>query len=229
MDERLKIRELAEDDRPREKLVLKGRAQLSNAELLAILIGSGNRSETAVQLSQRILNSINDNLSELSKMGVDELSQFKGVGEAKALSIIAALELSRRKNEQSSSSLSTISSSHDAFQLAKPFLSDLYHEEFWVILLNRANRFIEIKNISKGGVSGTVADSKLIFKAALTKLSSSIILCHNHPSGNLKPSKADLILTKKLVEGGKNLDIAVLDHLIIGNNSYFSFADQGLI
>ena len=216
-------------DRPREKLLNRGKAELSSAKLIAILIGSGNREETAVQLSKRILQSVNHDLHELSQMDVNDLMMFKGVGEVKAICITAALELARRKNNTSPKKKKSISSSRDAFDLMVQHLGELDHEEFWIILLNRANRLISIKNVSKGGVSGTVADAKLIFKEALAKLASSMIICHNHPSGNLKPSKADRMLTEKIVEGGKNLDIAVLDHLILGNNSYFSFADEGLI
>jgi DNA repair protein RadC len=199
------------------------------AELIAILIGSGSRDESALDLAKRILSSVDHDLSALAIMSPEELCSFKGIGQAKAISIAAALELGRRRRGGPVKQKAVISSSQMAFELIAPQLIDLPHEEFWIMLLNRANRMIEIKNVSKGGVSGTVADAKLIFKAALSKLASSIILFHNHPSGNLKPSRADLQLTDKLVKGGKNLDIAVLDHLIIGNNSYFSFADEGLI
>lgn len=229
MQEKLNIKDWSLNDRPREKLLSKGRAHLSSAELLAILIGSGSREESALDLSKRILASVQNDLSELAKLNVDELIQFKGIGEAKAVSIAAAMEIARRKKKSTVEKRSLISSSQAAFELMEEHLSDLDHEEFWIILLNRANRLIEVRNVSKGGVSGTVADAKLIFKAALSKLASSIIVCHNHPSGNLMPSKADKLLTQKLVEGGKNLDIAVLDHLILGNNSYFSFADEGII
>lgn len=217
------------DDRPREKLIQKGRAQLSTAELLAVILGSGSRSESALQLSQRILKSVDQDLHQLARLDVDQLMKFRGIGEAKAVSIVSAMELGRRKLKFEGKRSPVISSSQLAFEIASPHLLDLNHEEFWIILLNRANKLIELKNVSKGGVSGTIADAKLIFQAALSKLASSMIVCHNHPSGNLKPSKADIKLTRKLIEGGKNLDIAVLDHLILGNNSYFSFADEGMI
>lgn len=229
MSIKLNIKEWSEADRPREKLLIRGKSELSSAELIAILIGSGSREESAVDLSKRILSSVNHDLHELASLSITDFMNFKGVGEAKAVSIIAALELGRRKKRAPLTKKNQVTSSRDAFELMEEHLGDLDHEEFWILLLNRANRLIEIRNVSKGGVSGTVADAKLIFKAALSKLASSIIVFHNHPSGNLKPSKADLLLTKKLVEGGKNLDIAVLDHLILGNNSYFSFADEGMI
>lgn len=229
MKNHLNIKEWSFEERPREKLLLKGKAELSIAELIAIIIGSGSQEESAVALSKRILNSVNNDLHELANLELEEFLQFKGVGEAKAVSISAALELGRRRKMAISKEKTQLSSSREAFDLMEPHIGDLKHEEFWVLLLNRANRLIEIRNMSKGGVSGTVADAKLIFKAALSKLASSIIVCHNHPSGNLKPSRADQQLTAKLVAAGKNLDIAVLDHLIIGNNSYFSFADEGLI
>lgn len=229
LEERISIKSWSVEDRPREKFLRKGQSDMSIAELIAILIGSGNRNESALDLAKRILSSVDHDLSALAKMSHDDLCNFKGIGHAKAISIAAALELGKRRRESQIKLKEVISSSQTAFELIAPHLLDLPHEEFWIILLNRANRMIEIKNVSKGGVSGTVADAKLIFKAALGKLASSIILFHNHPSGNLKPSKADLQLTDKLVKGGKNLDIAVLDHLIIGNNSYFSFADEGLI
>ncbi len=229
MSEKLKIKEWSVADRPREKLLNRGRSELSSAELIAILIGSGSRDESAVDLSKKILSSVDNDLHELAKLDISDLMRFKGIGEAKAISISAALELAKRKRSSEHMVRKQVTSSRDAFEIVEEHLSGLDHEEFWIILLNRANRLIEKRNVSKGGVSGTVADAKLIFKAALSRLASSMIICHNHPSGNLKPSKADTILTEKIVEGGKNLDIAVLDHLIIGNNSYFSFADEGLI
>lgn len=225
----LNIKSWAEEDRPREKLSVKGKAALSDAELIAILIRSGSRDESAVELSKKILNAVGNNLNELGKMDVAELTSFKGVGEAKALSIVAAMELARRRKESEVRHKRKVSSSRDAYLEVASVLSDLPHEEFWVLLLNRANMIIEKKNVSKGGVSGTIADAKLIFKPALEKLACSIILCHNHPSGNLQPSDADIKLTNKLIAAGKNLDIPILDHLIIGENSYYSFADEGLI
>ncbi len=226
---RLNIKSWAEEDRPREKFATKGKNALSDAELIAILIGSGNREETAVELAKRILASVNSNLNSLGKLDLNSLMEFKGVGEAKAISIAAALELGRRRKLSDSEKKVKIQSSKDAFEQVQGFLSDLNHEEFWVMLLDRANQVIGIKNISKGGVSGTVADARLIFKPAIESLASAIILCHNHPSGNMTASRADIQLTKKMVEAGKNLDISVLDHLIIGNNVYYSLADEGMM
>jgi DNA repair protein RadC len=222
------IRSWAEDDRPREKLLLKGKSTLSDAELIAILIGSGNTEETAVDLSKRILQSLNNNLSELGKLNVKDLMQFKGIGEAKAISIIAALELGRRRKDAEPEKRIKITDSRSAFDTIYPHLGDLNHEEFWVIFLNRANAVIGKQNISKGGVSGTVVDPKVVFKMAVQFPASGIILAHNHPSGNLKPSQADHQLTRKLKEAGKALDIPVLDHLIIGERDYFSFVDEGV-
>jgi len=229
MSESLSIKSWAEDDRPREKLVAKGRAVLSDAELIAIIIGSGSRDESAVELSKRILHSVDNNLNELGKVSIPDLMKFKGIGEAKAISITASLELGRRRKAESSQGKPKIASSKDAFDVIYPALADLPHEEFWLILLNQNNKVIDTVCISRGGVAGTVADAKIILKAALEKLAPSIILSHNHPSGNLKPSKADIDLTKKLKEGAKLLDISVLDHLIIGDTNYFSFADQELM
>lgn len=223
------IKQWAEEDRPREKLINLGKSNLTNVELLAILIGSGNREKTAVELSQEILSHSNFNLHELGKSSLKELMDFKGIGEAKAITIQAALELGKRRKAQEVIAKKNISSSNDAYLLISPKLSDLQYEEFWIILLNRANKPIETKLIGKGGVSGTVADIKLIFNRALEQLASGIILCHNHPSGNLTPSQADIQLTKKVKEAGKILDIAILDHLIIGDNEYFSFADDGMM
>jgi len=226
---RLTIRAWAEDDRPREKLMLKGRAALSDAELIAILIGSGNQEETAVELSKRILNSVNFKLKDLGKSSVSELIKFKGIGEAKAISIVAALELGRRRRDEEGMEKVKIGSSKDVFEHFHGTLGDLQHEEFWVLLLDRANKVIGRSKISQGGVSGTVADPKLIFKKAIEQLASGIILCHNHPSGNLKPSEADIKLTKKLKSAGDSLDIPVLDHLIVTDEGYFSFADESLL
>lgn len=223
------IKEWAEDDRPREKLISKGKAALSDAELIAILIGSGNRRETAVELSKKILNSSRDNLIELSKLRLNELKKFKGIGDAKAISIIAALELGRRRRETEALEKKKISSSKDAFELMQSNLSDLMHEEFWLILLDRSNQIIRKASVSEGGFSGTIADPKKIFKIALDSSASSLILCHNHPSGNTQPSEADIKLTKKLKEAGVVLDLPVLDHLICGEEKYFSFADEGIL
>jgi DNA repair protein RadC len=218
----------AEEDRPREKLLLKGKAVLSDAELIAILIGSGTRELSAVDLSKLILQSVNNNLNELAKLSINDLMKFKGIGDAKAISIAAALELGRRRKESESLKKQKITSSADVYEAIRPYLMDLQHEQFWIILLNRANEVIRPQQISIGGVSGTVADPKIIFKAAIEHLASAIILVHNHPSGNLTPSQADKELTKKVKAGGQTLDIPVLDHLIFSNNGYFSFADEGI-
>jgi len=228
-NQNLNIKAWAEADRPREKLALKGKSVLSDAELVAILIGSGNRNETAVELSKKILASINNDLNQLGKLTIADLIQFNGIGEAKAISIIAALELGRRRKTAEVDKRPKVQSSKDAYNSISPLLSDLPHEEFWVIYLNRNNEILKQENISKGGVSGTIADSKIIFKRAIEALASAMILCHNHPSGNLKPSSADIQLTEKLKEAGKMLDIPILDHLIIGEKDYFSFSDEHLM
>lgn len=225
----LNIKAWAEEDRPREKLALKGKITLSDAELIAILISSGNRNETAVQLSKKILSSINNDLNKLGKLTISDLKRFNGIGEAKAISIIAALELGRRRKGSSVEKRLAIKSSNDAYNVIVDVLSDLPHEEFWVIYLNKKNEVVKKENISKGGIDGTIADTKIIFKHAIEQLASAIILCHNHPSGNLKPSTADIKLTRKLKETGIMLDTPVLDHLIIGEKDYFSFADEGII
>jgi DNA repair protein RadC len=227
--QKLNIKSWAEEDRPREKLALKGKISLSDAELIAILIGSGNKNETAVELSKKILASSNNDLNQLAKLTITDLMKFNGIGEAKAITIIAALELGRRKKSHDKILKPTITSSQTAYEQIAEYLSDLQHEEFWVIYLNRKNEVLKKVNISKGGVSGTVADSKLIFKNAIDNLASAIILCHNHPSGNLKPSEADIKLTKKMKEIGVLMDTPVLDHLIIGENNYLSFADEGFL
>lgn len=225
----LNIKSWAEEDRPREKLSAKGLTALSDAELIAILIRSGSKEESAVELSKKILRAVGNNLNELGKMDIASIMSFKGIGSAKAISIVAAMELGRRRREGEIVRRRTITCSKDAYMEIADVLSDLPHEEFWVLMLNRANKIISKKNVSKGGVSGTIADAKLIFKAGIEKLASSIILCHNHPSGNLRPSEADIKLTNKLKEAGRNLDLPVLDHLIIGDNNYYSFADEGLL
>jgi len=226
---KLPISKWAEDDRPREKLIARGKSHLSKAELIAILIGSGNKEESAVQLAQSILNAVDNNLAELSKLSLNDLKKFKGIGEAKAISIMAALELGKRRLSEDVLTRKKVKSSQDAFQILYAELSDKNYEEFWVLMLDRANQVIQKVNISEGGVAGTVADPKKIFKLVLDMNASSIILAHNHPSNNLKPSQNDIDLTKKLKVAAKLLDIEVLDHLIFGNDSYFSFADESLI
>lgn len=229
MDRHISIKYLASDDQPREKLLEKGRDALSDAEILAILIGSGTRQKSAVTLCQDILRDVDGDLNKLARLSVSDLMKYNGIGQAKAISIIAALELGRRRKSTDFNKENPIKSSNDIFVIMHQKLHDIEHEEFYAIFLSRANVIKGIECISKGGVSGTVADGKLIFKKALEKTASAIILCHNHPSGNLKPSKADKDLTTKMVEFGKYIEMPVLDHLIITNNSYFSFADQGLI
>lgn len=227
--EKLNIKQWAEEDRPREKLLLKGKNALSDAELIAILINSGNKTETAVELAKRILASVNNDLNQLAKLNITDLMQFNGIGEAKAISISAALELGRRRKDSIEEKKITINASKIAYEAISGVLSDLPHEEFWVLYLNRKNEVIRKENISKGGIVGTVADGKIIFKHAVNHLASAIILCHNHPSGNLKPSDADIKLTKKLKEIGQLMDTPVIDHIIVGNNNYFSFADENLL
>lgn len=229
MSENITIKHLAEEDRPREKLLLKGRQALSNAELIAILIGSGNTRETAVELSQRILASYKNDLHALGKLTVADLTKFKGIGEAKAITIIAALELGRRRQISEAETKTQIKNSNDIFEEIGPLLSDLAHEEFWVLCLNKANKILSKVRLSSGGVSATVADVKMIMKGAIETLASSIIVCHNHPSGNLKPSEQDIQLTKKIKDSCNSLDIVLLDHLIVADKKYFSFADEGIL
>ncbi|ALI98441.1 RadC family protein [Rufibacter tibetensis] len=225
----LSIKSWAEEDRPREKLLLKGRAALSDAELIGILIGSGTPSLSAVDVAKLILNAVDNDLNALARLTVKELQKHRGIGEAKAISIVSALELGRRRKEAAPVVKTRITCSTDIYDYIRPHLLDLPHEEFWIILLNRANTIMKKIQISTGGVAGTVADPKLIFKHALENLASAIILVHNHPSGQLKPSAADIALTKKLQEAGKVLDLPILDHLIFTDNSYYSFADEDLL
>lgn len=225
----LNILSWAEEDRPREKLLLKGKSALSDAELIAILIGSGTRSISAVDVAKIILANAENNLNKLAKFSITELKKVKGIGEAKAIAIVSALELGRRRKESEFAEKIKITCSNDIYQLMKPELLDLQKEEFWILLLNRANNLIKKEQVSSGGISGTVADPKIIFKAALDQFASSIILVHNHPSGNLKPSHADLNLTKKMKHAGDLLEIPVLDHIIFGDEGYLSFADDGIL
>lgn len=228
-ENKITIKTWAEEDRPREKLSQQGRRALSDAELVAILIGSGSTTESAVDLSKRILNACKNDLNALAKLSIQDLSKFKGIGEAKAISIIAALELGRRRKEANILETNSITTSKDIYNILAPYYIDLPHEEFWVLLLNKGNKVLEKTLISKGGLASTIADPKIIFKAALNHQASNVILTHNHPSGTLKPSNADISLTKKLIEGGKILDIAILDHVIFTDKGYFSFADEGLL
>lgn len=222
------INQWAEDDRPREKFLLKGKSSLSDSELLAILIGSGSRNESAVQLCQRILASSQNNLNLLGKLSIQQLMNFKGIGEAKAISIAAALELGRRRREEEVIELKKITSSKAVFDIMQPLIGELPHEEFWVLFLNNSNKVIYKTQISKGGITGTVVDIRIVFKLALEHNATSIILSHNHPSGKLQASEADIQITKKMKEAGKNLDVQVLDHVIITEKSYYSFVDEGI-
>ena len=222
------INQWAEDDRPREKFLLKGKSTLSDSELLAILIGSGSRNESAVQLCQRILASCENNLNTLGKMSVSQLMQFKGIGEAKAISIAAALELGRRRRAEEAVELKKITSSKAVFDIMQPIIGELPHEEFWVLYLNNSNKVIYKAQLSKGGITGTVVDIRIIFKIAFEQNATGLILSHNHPSGKLIASEADLKITKRIKEAGQTLEIQVLDHLIITENGYLSFQDEGI-
>lgn len=222
------IKAWAEDDRPREKLLNKGSAALSDAELIAILIASGNRQMSAVELSQLILRDVENSLTQLAKRGLDDLMAYRGIGEAKAISIVAALELGRRRRTEDRPDKVKINNSRIVYEEFY-HLTDLNHEEFWVMLLSRSNEVMDKQKVSSGGVSGTVADARIIFKSAIQRLASAIVLVHNHPSGNLKPSQSDINLTKKLKEAGELLDIAVLDHVIVADSGYYSFADEGTL
>ena len=225
----LSIREWALEDRPREKLIAKGINSLSSAELIAIVIGSGTRSDTAVELSKKLLNLVGNNLHELGKLDLTNLRKIPGIGPAKATAILACFELGKRRNFSDRLPEIKISGSRDVFDLFHPFLGDLPHEEFWILLLNRANRVIDKIRISQGGISGTIIDTRIILKNAVDRLASTIILCHNHPSGNLKPSDADIRITGKMKESAQIMDINLIDHIIVADNSYFSFADEGMI
>ena len=218
----------SEDDKPREKLMLKGKSALSDAELIAILIGSGSRSESAVDLSKRILASVDNNLNALGKLSITQLMTFKGIGEAKAISIIAALELGRRRRSEDALELKKVTSSKVIFEIMQPIIGELPHEEFWIIYLNNSNKVISKSQLSKGGITGTLVDVRIVFKTALEMGATALILCHNHPSGTLVPSDADKQITRKLKLAGESLEIKVLDHLIVTEASYFSFADEGI-
>jgi DNA repair protein RadC len=228
-EHKITIKAWAEEDRPREKLSQQGRRSLSDAELIAILIGSGNRNESAVELSKRILIACENDLNQLARLSISDLSRFKGIGDAKAISIIAALELGRRRKGTISADRVQVCNSIDVYEAVVSRFKDLNHEEFWIIVLNRANKITSSHLVSKGGQAGTIADPKIIFNMALENHAASLILAHNHPSGNLKPSQADLELTRKLRSAGKFLDIPVLDHLIITDQGFLSFADEGIL
>ncbi len=225
----IRISALAEEDRPREKLLLRGKSHLSDAELIAILIGSGTQHLSAVDLSRHILKSVDHDLAQLAKLSVNDLKKFKGIGEAKAISIVSALELGRRRKDGDPHKKDKISSSADVYRLMRQELQDETVEYFYVLFLNRSNLVIKKQLISQGGTAATIADPKLIFKYGIELLANALILVHNHPSGNLKPSTADITLTKKLCLVGKNLELPVLDHVIFTDVGYFSFADEGMI
>ncbi len=222
----LTIKHWKEDDRPREKMLLKGKSSLSDAELLAIVIGSGTREESALALSRRILLHHGNNLNALAKLSSTELRQFKGIGMAKAVSIITALEMGRRRNVELAQEKQKVNSSKDVFDIMQVILGDLSHEEFWILFLNNANKILDKTQLSIGGITATLVDVRLIFKKGIALGATSIVLCHNHPSGNLIPSNADIQLTEKIVKGGKMLDIKVLDHVIIAGQGYYSLADE---
>jgi DNA repair protein RadC len=219
----------AEEDRPREKMLLKGRHALTDAELIAILIGSGSVGVSAVTLAQHILARVEGNLHELGKRSITELQGFKGMGQAKAVTIAAALELGRRRQLSDLRERPRITSSRDAFNAIAPLITDLYHEEFWLLLLNRKNEVFARERLSTGGMAGTVVDIKLVFKAALDARAAAVIAIHNHPSGSLQPSQEDLQLTKRLCQAGQLLDLPLLDHLIVSERGYYSFADEGTL
>lgn len=223
------IKQWAKDDRPREKLLLKGAENLSNSELLAILIRDGSRDKTAVDIAKDILRASKDNLGELSKLTVKELMKIKGIGQAKAIAIVAALELGRRRQVADPLEKTAIASSYDIARFLQVKLQDYRHEVFAVLYLNRANKINHFEIVSEGGITGTVADPRVILRKALEQDAVNIILCHNHPSGSLKPSRADEQLTIKIKEASRFLDITVLDHIIVSENGYYSFADEGLL
>ncbi|WP_457618462.1 RadC family protein [Lutibacter sp.] len=223
------IKSWAEGDRPREKLILKGKNALSDAELIAILIGSGNKNESAVALSKRILAAIDNNLNKLGKLLVSDLTKFKGIGEAKAISIITALEIGRRRRLEEALEVQKITGSKAVFNIMQPLIGELQYEEFWVLYLNNSNKILYKNQLSKGGLTGTLVDIRLVFKKAIALYATALILCHNHPSGKLEASSADKSITKKIKQAGETLDIKVLDHLIITENAYFSFADENIL
>ncbi len=225
----LTIKNWNEDDRPREKLLLKGKESLSDAELIAILLGSGNNDENAVELAKRILSSVENNLNELGRLTVNDLIKFKGIGEAKAVSVITALEIGRRRRHEEAVKRAKIKSSKDVFDLMQPLIGDLSYEEFWILYLNNSNKVLHKMNLSKGGITGTLVDNRLVLKKALEINATAIILCHNHPSGTLSPSNSDISLTKRIKAASEVMDIKTLDHLIITQKKYYSFADENML
>lgn len=228
-DKKLTVKDWAFSDRPREKLMFNGKRSLTDSELLAILIGSGSHEETSVDLCKRILHHMDDDLEKLANLTIPDLCKFKGVGEAKAVTIIAALELCHRRSTTTRKEAMQITSSQDSFNLLQRYFAGLKQEQFWIILLNRANKLIGTHQISTGSTSETLVDPKLVFPLALEYHTSLIVIAHNHPSGVLKPSEMDINLTKRLCESAQMLDIEIIDHLIFGDNNYFSFSDQGMM
>jgi DNA repair protein RadC len=219
----------SEDDKPREKLLLKGNTALSDAELLAILIGSGSRDESAVDLSKRILAAQQNNLNQLARLSISDLKKFKGIGEAKAITIMAALELGRRRRLEEALEIPKVTDSRTVYELLQPLMGDLNHEEFWIVYLSQSNKVIGKWLASKGGITSTLVDVRLVLKKALELSATGIILSHNHPSGKREPSQSDKDLTRKMMDAAKVMDIQVLDHLIVTDHSYFSFADEGIL
>ena len=229
MTERLTITQWAEEDRPREKMMMHGASALSNAELLAILIGSGNAEESAVELMRKILNDYHNNLNELGKASIEELCRYKGIGSAKAISILAASELGKRRKEETIKERITILSSKDVYECFYPLMCDLPTEECWVLLLNQGSKIIDKTKISAGGLSATAVDVRCILREALLKRASAIVLCHNHPSGNIRPSKDDDLLTKHVAQASECVDIRLVDHIILTDGAFYSYADEGRI
>ena len=225
----LKITDWAVEDRPREKLIQKGTSSLSDAELLGILISSGRKDKSAVDLGRELLIIVDNNLNALGKLSISELKKIKGIGPARAVAIAAALELGRRRKAAEVPEALQIRSSKDVADIFQPLMSDLLHEEFWILFLNRSNRVISRMKLSQGGISGTVTDVRIVMKKAIEYLASGIIVCHNHPSGNLNPSESDSKITQKIKEAGNLMDIQLLDHLIVTEKDYYSFADNGLL
>ena len=225
----LKITDWALEDRPREKLIQKGTSSLSDAELLAILISSGTRDKSAVDLGRELLGNVSNNLNSLGKLTIADLTKIRGIGTARAVTIAAALELGRRRKLADAQEVPQIRSSKDVADIFQPILSDLLHEEFWILFLNRSNKVITQMKLSQGGISGTVTDVRIVMKKAIECLASGIIVCHNHPSGNLNPSESDSKITQKIKEAGSLMDIQLLDHLIISDKDYYSFADNGVL
>ena len=229
MTERLTITQWAEEDRPREKMMMHGASALSNAELLAILIGSGNAEESAVELMRKVLKDYHNNLNELGKASIDDLCRYKGIGSAKAISILAASELGKRRKEEAIKERVTILSSKDVYDCFYPLMCDLPTEEFWVLMLNQASKIIDKVKISAGGLSATAVDVRCILREALVKRASAIVLCHNHPSGNIRPSKEDDLLTRHVAQASECMDIRLVDHIILTDGAFYSYADEGRI